>query len=96
MAPCAKGLTPAQDERQTGTSAVFPSYLRARAHPWRCLYGLIHRQGVAGFAQKRGNTMRMWLLLILLVCVSGALYLGFGSHEYSERSSEIVSQLENL
>ncbi|MEJ8568663.1 hypothetical protein [Elongatibacter sediminis] len=40
--------------------------------------------------------MRMWLLLILLVCVSGALYLGFGSHEYSERSSEIVSQLENL
>lgn len=40
--------------------------------------------------------MRLWLLLILFVCLSAALYLGFGTPEYGERSTELVNTLENL
>lgn len=40
--------------------------------------------------------MRMWLLLVLFVCLSAALYLGFGTSDYAERSAELVSQLESL
>ncbi len=39
--------------------------------------------------------MRVWLLLILFVCLSAALYLGFGSPNYEERTHEILSQLED-
>jgi hypothetical protein len=38
----------------------------------------------------------MWLLLILLVCLSGALYLEFGSSEYRDKSSELIAELENM
>ena len=40
--------------------------------------------------------MRMWLLLILLACLAAALYLGFGTPDYGERSAELVKELENL
>jgi len=40
--------------------------------------------------------MRMWLLLILLVCLACALYLGYGSSRYAERTAELVSELENM
>lgn len=40
--------------------------------------------------------MRMWLLLLLFVCLASALYLGFGSSGYGEKSAELVSQLENM
>ena len=43
-----------------------------------------------------GNDMRMWLLLILLMCLAGALYLGFGTPEYGQRSAELVKELEGL
>jgi hypothetical protein len=38
----------------------------------------------------------MWLLFILFVCLSGALYLSFGTSEYNEKASELVSQLEEM
>jgi len=40
--------------------------------------------------------MRLWLLLALLIILSGALYLGFGTVHYAEKTAEIVSQLEDL
>ncbi len=40
--------------------------------------------------------MRMWLLFILFVCLSGALYLSFGTSEYNDKASELVSQLEDM
>ena len=40
--------------------------------------------------------MRMWLLMILFVSLAGALYLGFGTSEYAEKSAEIMSQLEGM
>lgn len=40
--------------------------------------------------------MRMWLLMILFVSLAGALYLGFGTAEYAEKSAEITSKLEGL
>jgi len=40
--------------------------------------------------------MRLWLLMILFVSLAGALYLGFGTSDYAEKSSELVSQLEDL
>ena len=48
-------------------------------------------------ANEKGEIeMRMWLLLILLICLASALYLGFGTSGYSKRSAEIVSQLEDM
>ena len=44
----------------------------------------------------RGSKMRMWLLFVLFVCLSGALYLSFGTPEYSEKASELVGQLEDM
>jgi len=43
-----------------------------------------------------GLDMRLWLLMILFVSLAGALYLGFGTSDYAEKSSELVSQLEDL
>jgi len=40
--------------------------------------------------------MRLWLLIILLAVLAGALYLGFGTSHYAEKTAEIVSKLENL
>jgi len=40
--------------------------------------------------------MRLWLLMILLVSLAAALYLGFGTSDYAEKSAELVSQLEGL
>ena len=40
--------------------------------------------------------MRIWLLLILFICLACALYLDFGSSEYSEKAAELVSELEDL
>jgi hypothetical protein len=40
--------------------------------------------------------MRIWLLLILFAFLSAALYLGSGSSDYAEKSSELLSKLENL
>jgi len=40
--------------------------------------------------------MRLWLLMILLAVLAGALYLGFGTSRYAEKTAEIVSQLEDL
>jgi len=40
--------------------------------------------------------MRMWLLFVLFVCLSGALYLSFGTPEYNEKAAELVSQLEKM
>lgn len=40
--------------------------------------------------------MRMWLLLILLVCLAGALLVGNGSSGYEEKSEKIISQMEDL
>lgn len=45
---------------------------------------------------KGDSKMRMWLLLILLACLAGALYLGFGQPEYGEKTAELLSELENL
>jgi hypothetical protein len=39
--------------------------------------------------------MRMWLLFVLFTCLSGALYLSFGTPEYNEKASELVGQLED-
>jgi len=38
----------------------------------------------------------MWLLFVLLTCLSGALYLSFGTSEYNDKASELVSQLEDM
>ncbi len=38
--------------------------------------------------------MRMWLLFVLFVCLSSALYLSFGTPEYNEKASELVGKLE--
>jgi hypothetical protein len=40
--------------------------------------------------------MRTWLLLVVFVCLAGALYLGFGTPEYGEKTADLVSELENL
>jgi len=40
--------------------------------------------------------MRIWLMLVLLVCLACALYLGFGTPEYSKKTAELVSELESL
>ncbi len=40
--------------------------------------------------------MRTWLLLLLLVCVASALYLGFGTPEYGEKSAQVIAELERL
>ena len=40
--------------------------------------------------------MRMWLLLILLVCLAGALYLGYGAPEFGEKTAALVSELEDM
>ena len=49
-----------------------------------------------GKVSTRGLTMRLWLLMILFVCLAGALYLGFGTSGYAEKSAEIANQLEEL
>jgi hypothetical protein len=49
-----------------------------------------------GISDSRGMKMRMWLLFVLFACLSGALYLSFGTPEYNEKASELVSQLEDL
>jgi hypothetical protein len=38
----------------------------------------------------------MWLLFVLFVCLSGALYLQFGSSEYRDRSSELMAEFEDM
>jgi len=38
----------------------------------------------------------MWLLLILFVCLAGALYLGFGKPDFGEKTAALVSELEDL
>lgn len=40
--------------------------------------------------------MRMWLLLVLFVCLAGALLVGFGSSSYEEKSAEIIAHIEDL
>ena len=40
--------------------------------------------------------MRMWLLLILLVCLACALYLGFGTSTYAEKTADLVSKLDKM
>lgn len=40
--------------------------------------------------------MRIWLLLILFVCLVGALYMGLGTPEYGEKTASLVSELESL
>jgi hypothetical protein len=42
----------------------------------------------------RGKDMRIWLLLFLFVVLAGSFYLGFGTHEYGEKSAELVAALE--
>jgi hypothetical protein len=49
-----------------------------------------------GMLVSRGLNMRMWLLFVLFTCLSGALYLSFGTPEYNEKASELVSQLEEM
>lgn len=45
---------------------------------------------------KGESNMRLWLLMALFVALAGALYLGFGTTHYAEKTAEIVSQLEDL
>jgi len=40
--------------------------------------------------------MRLWLLMVLFAILAGALYLGFGTAHYAEKTTEIVSKLEDL
>jgi len=40
--------------------------------------------------------MKIWLLLIVFVCLAGALYLGFGTPEYGEKTASLVTELEGL
>jgi hypothetical protein len=40
--------------------------------------------------------MRTWLLLILLICLGCALYLGFGTPHYGEKTAELISELEDM
>ena len=58
-----------------------------------CLNG---RYPAAGTGSTRGKVMRVWLLLVLFVCLAGALYLGFGSPSYEEKSAELITQLEDM
>jgi len=40
--------------------------------------------------------MRMWLLLILLVSLACAAYLGFGTPDFGEKTAALVSELEDM
>ena len=54
------------------------------------------RSLLAGFGHQGESKMRMWLLLMLLVSLAGALYLGFGSPGFGEKTAALVSELEDM
>jgi len=69
---------------------------------------MIARHGLRGKGKPSGWTfcqntvskgeanMRLWLLMALFAILVGTLYLGFGTAHYAEKTTEIVSQLEDL
>jgi len=62
-----------------------------------CRSLLAGSQGLlTGPGKQGGSKVRMWLLLILFVCLAGALYLGLGTPGFGEKTAALVSELEDL
>jgi len=65
--------------------------------PWRLrIENYVAGLRLPGAGRKGESGMRMWLLLILFVCLAGALYLGFGQPRFGENTAALISELEDM